>query len=147
MLLMQLTAKPFPKWKAIVTHAALLALHVLMTVQFVGCYLFLGHPYIDFVRFGHGHERLPFLKRLPPAPLFRWAHESTFILHYASRWCCESGHKLLGSLVKARIFGESLPFLACAGVLVAEEALIIATQNQRVATGPEQEDVYLVRAA
>ena len=24
---------------------------MMMTVQFVGCYLFLGHPYIDFFRF------------------------------------------------------------------------------------------------
>ncbi|MGC2301243.1 MAG: hypothetical protein WA476_20735 [Acidobacteriaceae bacterium] len=69
---MQLTAKPFPKWKATVTHAALLLLYLLMTVQFTGCYLFLGHPYIDFARYDHGYERLPFQTRLLLAPLFHW---------------------------------------------------------------------------
>lgn len=52
-----------------------------------------------------------------------------------------------GLLVETRIFGELLPFLACAGALVAEEALATAMQNHRVAAGSEQEDVYLVRAA
>jgi hypothetical protein len=61
------------------------ALYLLMTVQFVGCYLFLSRPYIDLDRFGHGYERLPFQTRLLLAPLFRWAQNSPFLVHYASR--------------------------------------------------------------
>lgn len=57
-----------------------------MTVQFVGCYLFLGRPYIDLDRFGHGYERLPFQTRLLLAPLFRWAESSPAIIRIASDW-------------------------------------------------------------
>lgn len=46
--------------KPALTRAGLPLLYPLMTVRFVGCYLFLGHPYIDFFRFGQGCERLPF---------------------------------------------------------------------------------------
>jgi hypothetical protein len=64
---------------------AVLALYLLMTVQFVGCYLLLSRPYIDLDRFGKGYERLPFQTRLLLAPLFRWAQTSPFLAHYASR--------------------------------------------------------------
>lgn len=63
---------------------ALFALFAAMTVQFVGCYLFLGHPYIDFFRFAHGYERLPFQTRLLLAPLFGWAQSSPLMIRYAS---------------------------------------------------------------
>jgi hypothetical protein len=64
---------------------AVLALYLLMTVQFVSCYLLLGRPYIDLDRFGKGHERLPFQTRLLLAPLFRWAQASPILAHYAAR--------------------------------------------------------------
>jgi hypothetical protein len=66
------------------------ALYLLITVQFVGCYLFLVHPYLHLDRFGHGLERLPFQTRLLLAPLFRWAEESGFVAHYAQR--LSTGH-------------------------------------------------------
>lgn len=72
-------------WRRRVSRAALLWLYVLMTVQFVGCYLFLGFPYIDIDRFTQGYERLPFQSRLLLAPLFRWAQHSAWMVHYASR--------------------------------------------------------------
>lgn len=65
--------------KPALTRAGLLLLYLLMTVQFVGCYLFLGHPYIDFFRFSHGYQRLPFQTRLLLAPLFRWALDSPLL--------------------------------------------------------------------
>ncbi len=74
-----LTAR-FSRSKPTLARAALLGLYLLMTVQFVGCYLFLGHPYIDFFRYSHGFERLPFQTRLLLAPLFRWALESPLLL-------------------------------------------------------------------
>jgi hypothetical protein len=72
-------------WKPLLTRAALFGLYVLMTVQFVGCYLFHTFPYIDIPRFTHGYERLPFQTRLLLAPLFHWANHSAFMVHYASR--------------------------------------------------------------
>jgi hypothetical protein len=71
-------------------RAALLLLYLLMTVQFVGCYLFLSHPYLDFFRFSHGHERLPFQTRLLLAPLFRWALQSPLLVRWASRWSADN---------------------------------------------------------
>ena len=56
-----------------------------MTIQFVGCYLFLSQPYLNLHRLAHGYERLPFQTRLLLAPLFRWAEHSAFMVHYASR--------------------------------------------------------------
>ncbi|HEX3985413.1 MAG TPA: hypothetical protein VHX13_02290 [Acidobacteriaceae bacterium] len=53
-------------------------------MQFVGCYLFLSHPYLNLHRFAWGYERLPFQTRLLMAPLLRWAQQSPWILHYAS---------------------------------------------------------------
>jgi hypothetical protein len=72
-------------WKETAIRWSVLVLYLLMTVQFVGCYLFLSHPYIDLERFGRGYERLPFQTRLLLAPLFRWAQNSPFLVHYASR--------------------------------------------------------------
>jgi hypothetical protein len=66
-------------------RAALLGLYLLMTVQFVGSYLFHTFTYIDIDRFIHGYERLPFQTRLLLAPLFHWAANSRFMIHYASR--------------------------------------------------------------
>jgi hypothetical protein len=73
------------EWRKPAIRWAVLALYLLMTVQFVGCYLFLGRPYIDLGRFGQGYERLPFQTRLLLAPLFHWAENSPFMIHYASR--------------------------------------------------------------
>ncbi|HEY6447894.1 MAG TPA: hypothetical protein VIY53_15645 [Acidobacteriaceae bacterium] len=64
----------------------MLALYLLMTVQFIGCCLFLGHPYIHLDRFGYGHERVPFQTRLLLAPLFRWAQSSAYMAHLAADW-------------------------------------------------------------
>lgn len=72
-------------WKSLLARAARLALYVLMTVQFVGCYLYNTFPYVDIHRFTHGYERLPFQTRLLLAPLFRWAEGSAFMVGYASR--------------------------------------------------------------
>jgi hypothetical protein len=69
----------------VLTHSAFLGLYLLMTVQFVGVYLFHEYPYIDIFRFTHGYERLPFQTRLLTAPLFHWAAQSSFLVHYASR--------------------------------------------------------------
>lgn len=85
MLLKQLRAGSLPgEWRSIASRCALLTLYLLMTVQFVGCYLFLTHPYINLDRFGQGYERLPFQTRLLIAPLFRWAEHNAFMIRYAS---------------------------------------------------------------
>jgi len=89
MLTMQLRAR-FSRRKSSLARAALRFLYLLMTVQFIGCYLFLVHPYIDFFRFAHGYERLPFQTRLLLAPLFRWALESPFMLRHASSWSADN---------------------------------------------------------
>jgi hypothetical protein len=72
-------------WRKPALRWAVLALYLLMTVQFVGCYLFLARPYINLDRFGRGYERLPFQTRLMLAPLFRWAQNSPHMIQYASR--------------------------------------------------------------
>jgi hypothetical protein len=89
MLTVQLRAQ-FSRRKTVLARTALLFLYLLMTVQFVGCYLFLVHPYIDFFRFAHGYERLPFQTRLLLAPLFRWALASPFMLRHASSWSSDN---------------------------------------------------------
>ena len=71
-------------WRKPVARGAFLGLCLLMTVQFVGCYLFLSRPYVDLERYGLGYERLPFQTRLLLAPLFRWAQNSPFMIRYAS---------------------------------------------------------------
>lgn len=73
-----------PQWKNLLARYGLIFLYVLMTVQFVGCYLYNTFPYLDLNRFAHGYERLPFQTRLLLAPLFRWSLESPFMLHYSS---------------------------------------------------------------
>lgn len=77
-------AGPDSQWRKALGGWAVRALYLLMTVQFVGCYLFLAHPYIDFNRFAHGYERLPFQTRLLLAPLFGWAQRSSFMARRAS---------------------------------------------------------------
>lgn len=72
------------RWKSALLRLAFLALYVLMTVQFVGCYIFLSLPYINIPRFTQGYERLPFQTRLLLAPLFRWSSHSAWMVHYAS---------------------------------------------------------------
>jgi hypothetical protein len=72
-------------WREPAIRWAVLGLYLLMTIQFIGCYLFLGHPYIDLDRFGQGYERLPFQTRLLLAPLFHWAQNSPFMVRYASQ--------------------------------------------------------------
>jgi hypothetical protein len=52
----------------------------------VGCYLFLGHPYLDFNRYAHGYERLPFQTRLLFAPFFRWALTSPFMIRHVDEF-------------------------------------------------------------
>jgi hypothetical protein len=76
---------PGAAWREPAIRWTVRVLYLLMTVHFVGCYLFLCHPYIDLNRFGHGYERLPFQTRLLLAPLFRWAQDSPFLLRYSSR--------------------------------------------------------------
>ncbi|HSY01806.1 MAG TPA: hypothetical protein VK819_06605 [Acidobacteriaceae bacterium] len=80
-----MVSQPGAAWRKELSRWAVLALYLLMTVQFVGCYLFLGRSYIDLDRFGHGYERLPFQTRLLLAPLFRWAQSSPHMIHYASQ--------------------------------------------------------------
>jgi hypothetical protein len=72
--------------RPVLVRSAVLALFLLMTVQFVGCYLFLSHPYIDFNRYAHGYERLPFQTRLLLAPFFRWALASPFMIRQADEF-------------------------------------------------------------
>lgn len=72
-------------WKGGIARFGLLALYVLMTAQFVGCYLFHTSPYLDLHRFASGYERLPFQTRLLTAPLFGWAEHSPRMVHYASK--------------------------------------------------------------
>lgn len=72
------------QWRSALKRGGLIALYVLMTVQFVGCYLFHTFPYIDVPRFTHGYERLPFQTRLLLAPVFHWAAQSLFMVRYAS---------------------------------------------------------------
>jgi hypothetical protein len=71
-------------WRGQALRWGVLGLFVLMTVQFVGCYIFNTFGYIDVGRFIHGYERLPFQTRLLLAPLFRWAETSPFMVRYAS---------------------------------------------------------------
>ena len=90
MLTSELRARISPRLKPAIVRTALLLFFLLLTVQFVGCYLFLGHPYIDFARFAHGYERLPFQTRLLLAPLFRWTQHSALMLRYASQWSADN---------------------------------------------------------
>lgn len=85
MFTVRLRARFTQNWRTALGTLALLGLYLLMTVQFVGCYLFLGFPYLDLRRFTQGYERLPFQTRLLLAPLLRWAQHSAFMIHYASR--------------------------------------------------------------
>lgn len=59
-------------------------IYLLATVQFAGTYYFLEDNYLDYNRFEHGYERLPFQTRLLLAPLFRWADNNDFLVNYAS---------------------------------------------------------------
>jgi hypothetical protein len=56
-----------------------------------------------------------------------------------------------GILVETRVFGEMLPFIACAATLVAEEVFAAAVlRRHRTGIGAEGDDedrVHLVRAA
>jgi hypothetical protein len=56
--------------------ALLLAMYFMATVQVLGCYFTLVHPYINTVLYETGKERLPFQTRLLLMPLMRWAHGS-----------------------------------------------------------------------
>jgi hypothetical protein len=58
--------------------------YLLATVQFAGTYYFLESNYLDYNRFEHGYERLPFQTRLLLAPLFRWADDDGFMVRYAA---------------------------------------------------------------
>jgi hypothetical protein len=60
-------------------------IYFLATVQFAGTYYFLARNYLDYNRFEHGYERLPFQTRLLFAPLFRWADDNDFLVRYAAR--------------------------------------------------------------
>jgi hypothetical protein len=76
--------------RSLLIRTALLALYLLMTVQFVGCYLFLSRPYIDLHKYAYGYERLPFQPRLLLAPLFRWSEHSLLMIRLASHWSTNS---------------------------------------------------------
>jgi hypothetical protein len=81
---------PTALWRAALAQTALLALYLLMTVQFVACYLFLSRSYVDLAKFAYGYERLPFQTRLLLAPLFRWSQNSMFMVRLASHWSTNS---------------------------------------------------------
>jgi hypothetical protein len=51
-----------------------------------------------------------------------------------------------GILVETRVFGELLPFIACAATLIAEEAVVAATQKRGLAEN-EEDRARLFRAA
>lgn len=111
-----------PKTKTAIGRYGLRALYLLMTVQFVGCYLYLAHPYLHLDRFGHGLERLPFQTRLLLAPLFRWAEESAFLARYAQH--LSAGHYFFfprgigrGGLIELYL---DLPCVLAAGWVAAQ---------------------------
>jgi len=54
----------------------LLTAYFVATVQVLGCYFTLVHPYINTLLYESGRERLPFQTRLLMVPLMRWAHGS-----------------------------------------------------------------------
>jgi hypothetical protein len=61
------------------------AAYVLATVQFAGVYYFLTQNYLDYNRYEHGYERLPFQTRLLLAPFLRWADNNERLVRYAGR--------------------------------------------------------------
>lgn len=103
-------------WKSLLTRASLIGLYVLMTVQFVGSYLFHTSPYIHIQRFTHGYERLPFQTRLLLAPLFRWANHSAFMVHYASHLAM-NGYFFRGGIGPSEVleFWLDIPCVLVAG--------------------------------
>jgi hypothetical protein len=53
-----------------------------------------------------------------------------------------------GILVETRVYGELLPFVACAATLIAEEAVTATVRRKQLATNSEEDDrTPLVRAA
>jgi hypothetical protein len=90
-------------------------IYVLATVQFAGTYYFLAHSYLDYNRFEHGYERLPFQTRLLLAPLFRWADNNHSLVRYASR-LSENAYFFPGGIVPRDILAFYLDIVC---VLVA----------------------------
>lgn len=60
----------------IVRRAALLAIYIIATIQFIWCYFRLTQPYVNTARYELGHERMPFQGRVLMALPMRWASHS-----------------------------------------------------------------------
>jgi hypothetical protein len=91
------------------------AVYILATAQFAGAYYFLESNYLDYNRFEHGYERLPFQTRLFLAPFLRWADNNDHLVKYASR-LSENGYFFPNGISPQDI---ALYFLNIACVLIA----------------------------
>jgi hypothetical protein len=67
------------------------AMYVLATAQFAGVYYFFEQNYLDYTRYEHGYERLPFQTRLLLAPFLRWADNNHQLVRYASHLSYHGG--------------------------------------------------------
>ncbi len=61
-----------------------LILYFLATVQFLWCYLWQVHPYVNTLAYEQGRERMPFQGRLLMMPLMQWAHRQFWIAHLSA---------------------------------------------------------------
>lgn len=52
-----------------------------------------------------------------------------------------------GILVETRVYGELIPFIACAATLVAEEVIVAAVRQKHLSADSDQERMHLMRAA
>jgi hypothetical protein len=90
-------------------------MYILATTQFAGAYYFLESNYLDYNRFEHGYERLPFQTRLFLAPFLRWADNNDHLVNYASR-LSENGYFFPNGISPQDI---ALFFLNIACVMIA----------------------------
>jgi hypothetical protein len=65
-------------------RAALVAVYVVATIQFVWCYFSITHPWVNTERYSLGRERMPFQGRMLMELPLRWAEQSHW-LAWASR--------------------------------------------------------------
>lgn len=73
-----------PAFRFLRSNWLVCAVYLLATAQFAGTYYFQATNFLDYNRFEHGYERLPFQTRLLLAPLLRWADNSALMVKYAS---------------------------------------------------------------
>jgi hypothetical protein len=65
-------------------RAALVAVYVVATIQFVWCYFSITHPWVNTERYSLGRERMPFQGRMLMELPLRWAEQSHWLAWVAA---------------------------------------------------------------